>query len=227
MQKKTRTVKVDQVSSGLRAVLARPQIYNLFQRLVARTPIWPQILSEFVGPNQSQLNVLDIGCGPASFLRVRGSSFDPARFTGVDPSPRYIEQAQADFPEARFECGTVSIVGETEKRFDLVVISGVLHHVADDDAAQIVDVALSKLTDSGIAISVDPVIFPGQNFFARWMALADRGQHVRSFTRMEQLWKENRWAGQAHVSIRAGHLRMPYNHVVCAVRKRSHPKELG
>lgn len=206
-----------QVSNGLRKVLEIPWVYSLFQKSIQKKPIWADILEEYLEVAPSSLRVLDIGCGPGAFLTLLGERADRGKFVGIDPSLAYIRRATELFPEARFVCGTVETVTLAEDNFDLIVISGVLHHVDDDEALEIMRFAHSHKADSGKIITLDPVFFPGQNFFAKWMARADRGQNVRTSDSLERLWRTALPTSTIRISIESGYLRVPYNHVVCAV----------
>ena len=208
-----------QVSKGIRSVLESPWIYSTFQNLVSKKPIWPDLIEEFLPRGEEPSRVLDIGCGPATFLHGNWLPIEQKNFVGIDPSPEYIARARTDFPEAEFIEGTAETVSLGDRRFDLVVMSGVLHHLGDPEAARAMKYAVDHLAEGGTVITIDPVIFPGQNPFARWMALADRGQNVRSVDRLAELWSKNANGGHLTTSVEHGYLRVPYNHVVCVVRK--------
>lgn len=192
-------------------------MYSLFQRILQRKSIWADLLGDRLEKNQAFIRVLDIGCGPGTFLTLMEDKIAPANFVGIDPSQDYISRATEQFPRASFLCGKVATVSLPRKFFDLIVVSGVLHHVDDDEAKEIMSFALAHKSDEGTIITVDPVLFAGQNLFARWMAQADRGQNVRSAGSLEQLWVEATPTSKVQISIKSGYLRVPYNHVVCTV----------
>lgn len=206
-----------QISRGVRKILEFPWIYSLFQKALQRKSIWADLLGLQPGKKQDFMRVLDIGCGPGTFLSLMEDKIAPANFVGIDPSPDYISRARELFPRASFLCGTVATVSLPRTVFDLIVVSGVLHHVDDDEAKEIMSFALAHKSDEGTIISVDPVLFPGQNLLARWVAQADRGQNVRSAESLEQLWLEAIPTSKVEISIKSGYLRVPYNHVVCTV----------
>ena len=207
-----------QVSKGIRTVLESPWIYSTFQNLVSKKPIWPDLIEEFLPRSDEPLRVLDIGCGPGTFLHGNWFSIDRKNFVGIDPSPEYIERAKADFPAAQFFEGTVETVSLEDRKFDLVVLSGVLHHLDDAEATAVMKFATEHLAQHGHAISIDPVLFPGQNPIARWMALLDRGQNVRTLEQMRDLWSENITGAVLLTSVKEGYLRVPYNHIVCVIK---------
>ncbi|MHB9155916.1 MAG: class I SAM-dependent methyltransferase [Endomicrobiales bacterium] len=79
-------------------------------------------------------SVLDVGCGNGVRLSQLVEGRDGIRVTGVDISEEAVKQAGLLFPEGAFRRLDIEkeALGE---RFDLVVCSEVLEHVADDDAA--------------------------------------------------------------------------------------------
>lgn len=209
---------MDEVSTGLRRFLEFPFVYSFFQKAIARRAIWPDLIEEFIPKIPENMAVLDIGCGPGNFLAGQWIKMAESDFVGIDPSSLYIDQAKRDFPNARFYVGTVSEMQLHNEKFDLVVISGVLHHVNDAGAQRIMDFAIGHTKNGGLAISVDPVLFPKQNRIAKWMALADRGQNVRSEAALKALWNSCQNLGALEVQIRDGYLKVPYNHVICVAR---------
>lgn len=204
-----------QVSTGLRSVLESPLIYNLFQRSVAKKDLWAEIVSTYFPQDTSEARVLDIGCGPGNFLKGNPHVVKHSNFVGIDPSRSYIESAQKIFPEAAFLHGTVRDVKLDSSEFDVVVISGVLHHVDDSEARDILNFASRHLVPAGVIVSVDPVVFDGQHPLARRMALADRGQNVRSVDELRTLWSSCAGLANSTIEVRSGYLRLPYNHAVC------------
>lgn len=201
----------------MRKVLEIPHVYNFFQTIIQRKSIWEDTLEHRFGSALGSLRILDIGCGPGGLLTVVGERLDRSKFTGIDPSPDYIRRAYELFPDAFFQLGTVATCALPERSFDLIVISGVLHHVEDDEAKEIMKFADNHIADNGTIITVDPVFFAGQNFFAKWMAQADRGQNVRTAESLQNLWGEALPNSKTEISIKSGYLRVPYNHVVCII----------
>ncbi len=207
-------------STGLRRALQSARFYSFFQAILSKKTIWPDLIAQYLDSAISCPKVLDIGCGPGTFLAGEFLAVNPRDFVGVDPSSEYIRSARERFPLATFHEGTVSQVKLEDKVFDLVVLSGVLHHVNDAEAHEIIEFAIHHLARGGVVISLDVVVFPGQNWFARAMALADRGQNVRTVEDMERLWGVAKSGISKFLTdVTYGYLRVPYNHVVCVARK--------
>ncbi len=207
-------------SSGLRALLTSGVAYNFFQRAIIRKPIWRDICQQLLHlPNKTEIKVLDIGCGTGNFIQGKYLELSQHQYVGIDPSVNYIKSARSNFPEAVFHQGLVDDVELEPKSFKLVVLSGVLHHLNDDEATQVLSYARDKVLDGGYVVSVDPVIFEGQNWLARKIALADRGQHVRSPEHLSSIWRKHFDLSEFSILIKSGYLRLPYNHAVCIAQR--------
>lgn len=84
-------------------------------------------------PNERQrLHILEIGCGLGTMAHQL-AEFTGARVTGVDLSPRFIEQAQAthQHPNLRFAVVDLSkeFPASDADRYDYIVGNGILHHL--------------------------------------------------------------------------------------------------
>ena len=120
-----------------------------------------QIVDRYA-PARRPLSLLDAGCGPGYFaLEFYRSGLD---VVGIDVSEASIETARAtlardDTPAAecgslRYECLPLDRAGEIGRRFDVVLFSGILHHLHDIDAA--LNVAKGLLESDGILVCSEP-----------------------------------------------------------------------
>lgn len=81
-------------------------------------------LSKVLGHNSS---LLDIGCAAGGFSKII-REFNPAvTYTGVDISPRMIEEARLRFPGDDFRVIDGSVLPFEDDSFDAVISFGVLH----------------------------------------------------------------------------------------------------
>ena len=168
-----------QVTSGMRAILSSPHVYSLFQNLMGARSGWARFVEQDVRPKVSDV-VLDVGCGPADVL-----DYLPAlTYWGFDISTRYIELARRKYgAQGNFLCKLLEQSDlPTLPRFDIVIASGLLHHLEDVEARQLLSLAHQALKPGGRLVTIDPCLVPGQNPLARFLIERDRGRNVRSET---------------------------------------------
>jgi SAM-dependent methyltransferase len=192
----------------LRSVLALPAVYRLFGRVVgggARATFVRDHLKPRPGDR-----VLDLGCGPGDLL----AHLPACDYVGVDLDPGYVAAAKARYGErGSFRCEPAETVAELEPgSFDLVVASGLLHHLTDAQAVATLDVARRALRPGGRFVSLDGCFVPGQARFARWMLRRDRGKFVRDLPAYRAL-AEAVFPVVAP-AVRHDLIRVPYTHLI-------------
>lgn len=165
-----------QITTGVRAVLSHPAVYSAFQYLMGARSGWIRLMRDHVQASPGDL-MLDIGCGPGDALRY----LPAVRYWGYDVSAEYIERARARFGDrGDFFC---KIFDESDvealPRVDIALLSGVLHHLGDDDARNLFLLLRKAVKPGGRVVCVDPCFAPGQNLFARLLISNDRGCDVR------------------------------------------------
>ena len=166
-----------QVTTGIRAVLSHPLVYNTLQSLMGAEKVRARIVRDHVRPFPG-MRILDLGCGTAEILRLLPTDIT---YVGYDMSAEYIAAARKRFGgRGTFHC---RLLEEAEiamlEPFDLVLGIGVLHHLDDATARQFMVVAHSALARGGRIYTLDPCYAPGQSSIARFLISRDRGQHVR------------------------------------------------
>jgi SAM-dependent methyltransferase len=207
---------VSQVTSGVRAILSRPAVYELWSELVGGERARRIVIDEYARPTDGD-RVLDLGCGPGDLITSLPESVS---YVGVDISPEYIASARARFgARGEFEVGDASGFAVGDRRFDLVIVVGVLHHLNDHEVAELFAGAAAVVADRGRIMTIDPVHAPGQSRVARAIIDRDRGQHVRDADGYALLAR-TAWES-VQVAVRHDLLRMPYSHCIlegCAPR---------
>lgn len=166
-----------QVTSGVRAVLSRPVVYEALQRIMGAKRGREWIVRDLIRPIPG-MRILDLGCGPAEIL---DSLPEDVAYTGYDMSAEYIAAAKARFgARGTFHCRLLEQAeAATLEPFDLVMGIGVLHHLDDDTARQFMTLAKAALKPGGRVLTLDACYAPKQNPIARFIISKDRGQHVR------------------------------------------------
>jgi len=99
-----------------------------------------------------------------------------------------------------------------ERSFEIVLGLGYLHHVGDSEAGVFLANAHRLLIPGGRVVTADPVYFPGQSLFARWLVSKDRGQNVRAMEEYRQLMQP--YFTDRHETIVHELLRIPYTSLV-------------
>jgi SAM-dependent methyltransferase len=190
-------------------VLALPSAYRTFSRLVGGN-VWQVYVKDYIRPTGNE-RVLDIGCGPADILAYLAH----ANYTGIDISPEYIDSARNRFGDkGRFLCSDVGIVAIEQERgtFSLVLATGVLHHLDDERARKLFQLARLALAPGGRLITYDGCYVNGQSKIARWLLRRDRGKYVRRPEDYQRLAGE--YFSHIESSLRQDMLRIPYTHLI-------------
>lgn len=157
--------------------------------------------------------VLDIGCGTAE-IRL----FLPeVQYFGFDPSSRYIESAKRRLRETHqtgmlHACPLDEAVLAELPKFDIVLVSGVLHHLSDDEVIQLAKLAKVALKEGGRLITIDPCFAEGQSPIARYLVSHDRGQHVRDVNEYKVLMSSV--FVSVACDVRDDIARFPYTHLM-------------
>jgi len=105
-----------------------------FSSYVANKRISEEIY-RFIKPSYRTL--VDIGCGDGAYTNEIKKNFPHLDVHGFDPAAQAIQGAQLKYPDVHFEA--VNLLDDTldlpRKKYDVGVIRGVLHHLADQQQA--------------------------------------------------------------------------------------------
>jgi SAM-dependent methyltransferase len=167
-------------------------------------------VSEYVKPVAGE-KVLDIGCGPADILNY----MPDVQYTGVDISLEYIQSAKKRFGnKGRFFCDDIGMINIEQEwgTFNLVMATGVVHHLDDAQAAQLFSLARIALRRGGRLITFDGCYVPGQSKVTAWLLGKDRGEFVR--TQPEYMRLASGSFSKVEVHVRHDLLRIPYTHLI-------------
>jgi SAM-dependent methyltransferase len=200
---------VTEITNGVRSVLARPAVYELWSWLVGAEHAWRTWIEECVRPQPGD-RILDLGCGPGQLVALLPNGVS---YLGIDISADYVARARERCGcHARFEVADATTFNAGASRFRLVLAYGVLHHLDDNQAMGLLDGAARALESTGRVVTVDPVYVPDQSAAARAIIARDRGQHVRTRGGYAQLAQDR--FSDVNVVVRHDLLRIPYSHCI-------------
>jgi 2-polyprenyl-3-methyl-5-hydroxy-6-metoxy-1,4-benzoquinol methylase len=195
----------------LRFLLKLPKFYTMFQKLVRGTDFYDDYVEKYIRPWPG-CRILDVGCGPADLANYLSHDVD---YTGLDANSRYIRAGEKKYTRsgAHFVCKPVrELTPDSFADFDIVVGTGVLHHLRDPEATLFFQLAKSWLSPGGRVVTLDGCYCPGQSLAALLLLKFDRGRHIRN----EQGYRSLCGTGfrTVDVAIRHDMFRFPYSCIV-------------
>ena len=192
-------------------VLARPSVYRTFKRIVLPSGALERVVANhYTVPDGAA--VLDLGCGFGDYARFFSQR---CTYVGIDHNADYIDTARRlNNPGSGIflVADVTDDIVEQHGPFDLVMISGVLHHLADDVVEQLAENVAGLLKPGGRFVAIEPVFDPEQRLTARLLIAADRGRHVRDSAGYRALLASH--FGEVDTMTATGLLRIPYTHLV-------------
>jgi len=201
--------KPSEVVTGIRRIFSVPTVYRFAQWLVGADRFRKVLIEDFLQV-ETGMKLVDIGCGPADILKY----LPDVDYVGLDHSRSYVDSAIARFGSRgqfiQITAGEIDLIQFAPR--DLAISIGVLHHLNDGEALEMLKMAKAVLGENGRFVSVDPTIAVGQHPIGRFLASRDRGQHVRAPNSIEALVKQV--FGKVTVHTRHNLLRIPYSHVL-------------
>ena len=143
-----------------------------------------RFVEEFVRPFPG-CTILDIGCGPADILAY----LPEVNYHGFDVSDAYIARAGTQFGQrGQFHCKELTFSDiENMPKADIVFALGLLHHLDDETALNVMRLAHQALKPGGRLLTFDPCFDAGQNMMSRFLVSIDRGQNVRTMAGYESI----------------------------------------
>lgn len=177
-----------QITTGIRSILSHPLVYDLLQTIMGADKIRRYFIQQIVRP-ESKMRILDIGCGTGNIINYLPTDIE---YIGYDPSDKYIKQARKSFADrGKFVVGYFD-QEEAHKyeKFDIIICIGVLHHLDDEEARNLMELFVGALKESGRFCSLDCTFVEEQSRIARYLIEQDRGRNVRFYNEYISLAKQ-------------------------------------
>jgi cyclopropane fatty-acyl-phospholipid synthase-like methyltransferase len=163
-----------------------PRLWLLFQRWIGGTKDKQAIaLSGYAG----QINILEIGCSVGNvadaFRSLPGISY-----TGIDIDGNAIAVARQRFAGTAFRFLEESVEehARTGQRYDYILVAGMLHHVDDATAMNILRQTQALIQSGGNILIYDPVTLTSSDpRYMHWFYKLEQGKFMRSHADTEVL----------------------------------------
>jgi cyclopropane fatty-acyl-phospholipid synthase-like methyltransferase len=190
---------------ALRSVLSFSWAYQFFWHGIGGKERNRVLARDYICPRTGD-RILDIGCGPGTMAPYLAGS----EYVGFDASEEYIDWARSRFPQMRFVCQRVSRYNLAERNyFDIVLALGVLHHLDDDEALTLFQIARDALKPGGKLVTIDGVYTDDQPHVVKYLLSRDRGRFVRSEAGYREL--ASKVFSNIESAVRHDLLRIPYS----------------
>jgi SAM-dependent methyltransferase len=164
---------------GVWSLLYNPTIYEAFHHLIGARRWLRRFTRDVIRAGASD-RVLDVGCGPGALLHYLPAT---TAYVGFDRNRAYIERARRLHQgRGEFVCDDLAnFASHALPRVDVAVAIGVLHHLDDGLASDLLGSIAATLNPGGRLITVDPCFHRDQSPLQRFFVSQDRGMHVRPF----------------------------------------------
>ncbi|MEO5952577.1 MAG: class I SAM-dependent methyltransferase, partial [Chloroflexia bacterium] len=122
--------------------------------------------------------ILDLGCGTGELAAVflkKGYTY-----VGIDIEAERIQYAAKTFKKGKFHVMDASKIAYPTGHFDQILVTGVLHHLSDEDVRGIVREMKRILRPDGRALVMEDIALGRSlNLLGALVHLADEGAHIR------------------------------------------------
>ena len=199
----------------MKAILSSPALYQAYQNAGGFFGARIKAISEYLTILPG-MRIIDIGCGPGYILRHLPQGID---YVGFDIDEAYIDHARRSFGHrGKFYCRYFDAAAADEfADTDIVMMNGVLHHIADEELKGTLANIRDVLKSGGVLFTLDGCYREGQSRLAKWLLDNDRGKFVRDQNGYGLVLRsifEN-----VDLVIRDDYARVPYTFVIGISRK--------
>ena len=168
--------------SGVHSIISTPWIYNLVQLVAGAKMYRTTMVRDYIKPFDG-CKILDIGCGTGEYVNhIRQHTHD-FEYYGFDGEGVYIDYGKKLFEgQSNIHFYHKILTDDTVKEFnnfDIVIATGVMHHLDDAIVLSMLQSAKLALKPNGRLITYDPGKFDDMNGFEKFFVKYDRGRSIR------------------------------------------------
>jgi ubiquinone/menaquinone biosynthesis C-methylase UbiE len=204
---------VAQRISGAYRLITIPSIHKMLMFSLGADRCIARYVGDVLEPKPG-MNILDVGCGTANIVPYLPS----VDYTGIDLNEKHIAFARQQYGDrGRFLVGNAADdLMQGEKTFDLINISALLHHLADDEAVSLFKSLKRLLKANGRIVTIDNVWLPEQRLTVKLINKLDSGTNIR--TPEGYLALLNGLGFDIKTRVFNDLLRIPYDHFIMIAR---------
>jgi SAM-dependent methyltransferase len=169
--------------SGIHSYISTPWVYNLVQWAAGAKMYREKMVADFIKPFDNA-KILDIGCGTGEYIHHISGHCKNFEYYGFDGEKVYIDYANKLFAGQSNFHFYHKILTENEVKefnnFDIVIATGVMHHLDDALVVSLLRLAKLALKPGGRLITYDPGKFTDMSVYEKFFVKYDRGRSIRS-----------------------------------------------
>ena len=191
-------------------------VYRYFSKVIGGNRALAHFLAYYVKPCPGD-RLLDVGCGPGRLAENLPPGVD---YVGIDSNELDISWARQKFQGMNgrdFRCCRLEEISAAESGFDIILMSGLLHHLSDQEVLEVMKASMALLKTGGRIITLDGVRTKDQGWIEKLILDLDRGKHVRD---LEGYWCLAKQTFPSATAVKTREfLRIPYTHLIMTATK--------
>ena len=168
--------------TGIHSIISTPFIYNLVQFVAGAKLYRERMITNYIRPFDG-CRILDIGCGTGEYVDHIKNHCKNFEYYGFDGEESYILSGQERYKnEPNVHLYHKLITEEVVKDFndfDIVIATGVMHHLDDALVVSLLKLAKLALKKNGRLITYDPGKYDDITFIENFFVKNDRGRSIR------------------------------------------------